>query len=120
MIDVPLRKNKQVFASSVEETMGVLQKLGAFKNTTTGFTYIKTVSLRSISQVCDVQDELRRGNILILDTLEILSQGETAILEFKRALEQIKGTVRELGGSLGRLGEQYIIATPNPHLKINA
>ena len=117
---MPFRKKDHVFASSVEETMGVLQKLGAFKNTTTGFTYIKTMSLRSLSQVPNVQDELRRGNILILDTLEMLNQGEAVLLEFKRALEQIKGTVRELGGSIGRLGEQYIIATPNPHLKINA
>ena len=100
--------------------MGVLQKLGAFKNSMAGFTYIKTFPFKSLNQVADIQDDLRRGNILILDTLEFLSQGETAILEFKRGLEQIRGTVRELGGSLGRLGEQYIIATPNPHLKINS
>jgi len=117
---VPFHKNRQAFQSSVEETMDVLQKLGAFKNTTTGFTYIKTIALRSLTQVVDIQDELRRGNIIILDSIEILRQGESSVVEFKRALEQIKGTVRELGGSIGRLGEQYIIATPNPHLKINS
>jgi len=116
---VQIGKKKQEFNSSVEQMMVTMQKLGAFKNSTVGFTYIKTVPFDSLDQVPSAQDELRRGNILILDAIDFLTQGETRILEFKRALEQIRGTVKELGGSIGRLGEQYIIATPNPHLKIN-
>lgn len=116
---MPHGKKKQAFESSVEEAMHVMQKLGAFKNSVTGFTYIKTLPFQSLNQVASAQDELRRGNILILDANEFLNQGEDKVLEFKRGLEQIRGTVKELGGSIGRLGEQYIIATPNPHLKIN-
>ncbi|KKM14455.1 hypothetical protein LCGC14_1705970, partial [marine sediment metagenome] len=36
----------------------------------------------------------------------------------KRCIEELKAFLREIGGSLGRLGDNYLILTPNAHIKI--
>ncbi|MHA1699881.1 MAG: cell division protein SepF, partial [Promethearchaeota archaeon] len=75
--------------------------------------FVKKLALNTMNDIPVIQNELSNGNITIVDVTGFVSAGEFTILELKRAIEQIRGTCRRLGGSLARLGERFLIATPN-------
>ena len=39
--------------------------------------------------------------------------------ELKRAIDQLRHSCKELGGSIGRIGDRLLIITPNPYIRIN-
>ncbi len=78
---------------------------------------IKKYNFRSIEQVEDIKRQLRGRKILIINAKEILEKGVN-VIELKQAIEDIKIFLNECGGSIGRLGDQYLILTPSPHIKI--
>lgn len=70
---------------------------------------VKSMELNSIVDVQEVGNELRDGNIIILNISPLMDEDPT---ELKRAVDQLKGTANEIGGDVGRLSESRIIATP--------
>jgi SepF-like predicted cell division protein (DUF552 family) len=64
----------------------------------------------------DIKKQLLNRKILLINTKELLEK--TEVSELKRSLEDLKSFLRENGGSIGRLGNQYLILTPNAHIKI--
>lgn len=70
---------------------------------------VKSMELDSIVDVQEVGNELRDGNIIILNISPLMDEDPT---ELKRAVDQLKGTASEIGGDVGRLSESRIIATP--------
>ena len=83
-------------------------------------TMVKKMSLSNLNDIQLIQGELSDGNLTIVDVSGFVTSGEFSILELKRAIEQIRGTCRKLGGALARLGDRYLIATPNEHMKFSA
>ncbi|MBY8992404.1 MAG: cell division protein SepF [Candidatus Lokiarchaeota archaeon] len=77
---------------------------------------IKKYDFSDINQVEDIKKQLLGRKILLINAKEILENIE--ISELKRGIEDIKMFLRENGGSMGRLGDQYLILTPNNHIKI--
>jgi len=77
---------------------------------------IKKYDFSDINQVEDIKKQLLGRKILLINAKEILENVE--ISELKRGIEDIKMFLRENGGSMGRLGDQYLILTPNNHIKI--
>ncbi|MDI6642889.1 MAG: cell division protein SepF [Candidatus Hodarchaeaceae archaeon] len=71
--------------------------------------YVKSMELRSLVDVQEVADELRSGNIMILDISTLMNQDPA---ELKRAIDQLKGICQAIGGDVGRLTESKVIATP--------
>lgn len=71
--------------------------------------YVKSMELRSLVDVQEVADELRTGNIMILDISTLMNQDPA---ELKRAIDQLKGICQAIGGDVGRLTESKVIATP--------
>jgi len=71
--------------------------------------YVKSMDLRSLVDVQEVADELRAGNIVILDIAQLMNQDPA---ELKRAIDQLKGITQGVGGDIGRLTEAKVIATP--------
>lgn len=71
--------------------------------------YVKSMELSSLVDVQEVSDELRAGNIMILDISTLMNQDPA---ELKRAIDQLKGICRAIGGDVGRLTESKVIATP--------
>jgi len=67
------------------------------------------MELRSLVDVQEVADELRTGNIMILEISTLMNQDPE---ELKRAIDQIKGICQAIGGDVGRLTESKVIATP--------
>jgi len=77
---------------------------------------IKKYDFSQVSQVEDIKKQLLGRKILLINAKEILENVEVS--ELKRGIEDIKMFLRENGGSMGRLGDQYLILTPNNHVKI--
>jgi SepF-like predicted cell division protein (DUF552 family) len=71
--------------------------------------YVKSMELRSLVDVQEVADELRTGNIMVLDISMLMNQDPA---ELKRAIDQLKGICQAIGGDVGRLTESKVLATP--------
>jgi SepF-like predicted cell division protein (DUF552 family) len=71
--------------------------------------YVKSMDLHSLVDVQEVADELRAGNIMVLDITTLMNQDP---VELKRAIDQLKGICQAIGGDVGRLTESKVIATP--------
>lgn len=71
--------------------------------------YVKSMDLHSLVDVQEIADELRAGNIMILDISTLMNQDPA---ELKRAIDQLKGICQVIGGDVGRLTESKVIATP--------
>ena len=79
--------------------------------------FIKKYNFQSIEQVEDIKKQLTGKKILIVNARELL-QNHRNIEELTQAIEDIKGFLKKSGGSIGRLGEHYLILTPSAHIKI--
>lgn len=81
-------------------------------------TFIKKIALNTINDIQFIQDEIQDGNLTIIDVAGFVTSGEFDILELKRSIEQIRGTCKKLGGTLARLGDRFLLATPNENLQL--
>ena len=71
--------------------------------------YIKSMELHHLVDVQRVSDELRAGNIMIIEISPLMNQDP---VEVKRAIDLLKGICQSIGGDVGRLTESKVIATP--------
>jgi SepF-like predicted cell division protein (DUF552 family) len=74
-----------------------------------GVTYVKPVKLRSLADVQKVNQELNEGNIVLGDITPLLNRDPQ---ELKRAVDQLKGICRGIGGDIIGIGESKILVTP--------
>jgi SepF-like predicted cell division protein (DUF552 family) len=74
-----------------------------------GITYIKPVKLRSLADVQRINQELNEGNIVLGDITPLLGRDPQ---ELKRAIDQLKGICRGIGGDIIGIGESKILVTP--------
>jgi len=79
---------------------------------------IKKYNFKSIEQVNDIKQQLTGRSILIINARELLSNDTIPIQELKNGINEIKSFLNERGGSIGRIGDQYLILTPSPHIKM--
>ncbi len=74
-----------------------------------GITYIKPIKLRSLADVQKINQELNEGNIVLGDITPLLNRDTQ---ELKRAIDQLKGICRGIGGDIIGIGESKILVTP--------
>ena len=74
------------------------------------FTYIKSFAASSADVVTDIERELKKGNLVVLDT-EAVSQGGRVSL--KKLINDLKALEQEVDGDMGRISESKILITPN-------
>lgn len=107
------RKIEADLLSSPEETMGFSRELSSLKESFT----IKKYDFTSLEQVEEIKRELLGKRILILNATDVLKNID--ITQLKRGIEDLKSFLRENGGSMARLGDKYLILTPNSWVKIS-
>ena len=73
------------------------------------YTYVKSITANSPDVVADVDRELKKGNIVILDT-EAMSQ--TNRLSLKKLIGDLKNLETEINGDMGRISETKILIVP--------
>jgi len=98
---------------SPEETMGFSNELTTLKQN----FVIKKFDFSSLGQVEQIKKELMNRKILIINAQDLLKSVD--VTKLKRGIEDLKIFLRENGGSMARLGEQYLIMTPNSYVKIS-
>jgi SepF-like predicted cell division protein (DUF552 family) len=85
---------------------------GEFQVTSGQGIYIKSIPLRTLDQVGQIGSEIRKGNIVILNT-EYMALSKTHRVDLQRSIAQLRGICREIGGDLAQLGESYyVVVTP--------
>jgi SepF-like predicted cell division protein (DUF552 family) len=71
--------------------------------------WIKPHVLEDVLDVEKVTDELKKGNIVILN-IDPLYKKNT--IKLRQAVSEIKGTVHNINGDIARLSEQKVLITP--------
>jgi SepF-like predicted cell division protein (DUF552 family) len=106
------KKDVNDLLGSPQETMGFSKEYSSLLQN----FIIKKYDFSSLAQVEDIKKQLLGRKILIINAKDVLENVDVS--ELKRGIEDIKSFLRENGGSMGRLGDQYLIITPNSHIKI--
>lgn len=73
------------------------------------YTYVKSINAGAPNVVAEVSKELKKGNIVLLDT-DTLSQ--TNRLSLKQVIGDVKSLENELDGDMGRVSESKILIVP--------
>lgn len=71
--------------------------------------FVKSMNMQSLADVQGVANELRVGNIVVIDITPLMEQDPA---DLKRAIDQLKGVCQGIGGEVGRLTETKVLATP--------
>jgi SepF-like predicted cell division protein (DUF552 family) len=112
------KEDEEEYLGSPYEAMGCSKEKDYFQVSSIVQKFlIKKYNFRSIEQIEDIKKQLKNRRILIINAKEILDS-ENNLLELQQAIEELKLFLKKYGGSIGRLGDQYIILTPSAHIKI--
>jgi SepF-like predicted cell division protein (DUF552 family) len=106
------KKEDNELLGSPQETMGFSKEYSSLLHN----FIIRKYDFTNLNQVEDIKNQLLKRKILIINAKEILENAD--VTELKRKIEELKSFLRENGGSMGRLGDNYLIITPNGHVKI--
>jgi len=71
--------------------------------------FVKSMAMQNLADVQGVANELRVGNIVVIDITSLMEQDPA---DLKRAIDQLKGICQGIGGDVGRLTETKVLATP--------
>jgi SepF-like predicted cell division protein (DUF552 family) len=107
------KKVEEDLLRSPEETMGFSNELTVLKQN----FVIKKFDFSSLDQVEQIKNELLNRKILIINAQDLLKSVD--VTRLKRGIEDLKMFLRKNGGSMARLGDQYLIMTPNSYIKIS-
>ncbi len=110
------------------DTEEYLSKLGVFEEETrteeipqevtdAGVVYIKSIPLLTLSDIPRIAEELKSGNIIIIHIKPFIQRVQSNN-ELKRAVDQLRGVCRQIEGDIAQLGNEYILVTPGPYIKI--
>lgn len=72
-------------------------------------TYLKAMPLRDLSDLEDIKNEVKNGNVLILRITLLASK---SIEDVKRAVNELYDFAESIGGDIARLGEERIVICP--------
>jgi SepF-like predicted cell division protein (DUF552 family) len=76
--------------------------------------YLKTVTLRDMSNIPDIKDDLKKHMILIL---RVTPLAQKDVEELRKSIDELYSFVQSMGGDIARLGEERVVITP-PGVKI--
>ena len=77
-------------------------------------TYLKAITLRDVSDVHAVKEDIKKGMILVLRVTPLAQKN---VDELRKAVEEIYAIAKTTDADIARLGEERIIVTP-PGVKI--
>jgi SepF-like predicted cell division protein (DUF552 family) len=106
------KKENNELLGSPKETMGFSKEYSSLLQS----FVIRKYDFTNLNQVEDIKNQLMKRKILIINAKDVLEYVDVS--ELKRTIEDLKSFLRDNGGSMGRLGEHYLIMTPNANVKI--
>jgi uncharacterized protein len=76
--------------------------------------YLKALTLRDISDITSVKEDIKKHMILIL---RVTPLAQKDLEELRKIVEDLYSYAQSVGGDIARLGEERIVITP-PGVKI--
>jgi SepF-like predicted cell division protein (DUF552 family) len=74
-----------------------------------GKTYLKAMPLRELSDLEEIKNEVKNGNVLILRITPLASK---SIEDVKRAVNELYEFAESISGDIARLGEERVVICP--------
>lgn len=74
--------------------------------------FVRFMELTGLMDVTPISEEVRKGNLVVMDVSPLVQQGTELKLQLKRAVEQLRAVCISVDGDIGQLGNRYIILTP--------
>lgn len=75
--------------------------------------YVRFMELTGLMDVTTISEEIRKGNLVVMDVSPLVQQGTELQLQLKRAVEQLRAVCISVDGDIGQLGNRYIILAPS-------
>ncbi len=75
--------------------------------------FIRSKRLQSLEDVPFVVNEIRNGNIVLLDISRLSDGREQSYLELKRIIERIRGETRSYNADIAMVNDECLIVTPS-------
>jgi len=72
-------------------------------------TYLKAMPLRDLSDLEEIKNEVKNGNVLILRITPLASKN---IEDVKHAVNELYEFAESIGGDIARLGEERVVICP--------
>jgi SepF-like predicted cell division protein (DUF552 family) len=76
--------------------------------------YLKALTLRDISDIASVKEDIKKHMILIL---RVTPLAQKDLEDLRKVVEDLYSYAQSVGGDIARLGEERIVITP-PGVKI--
>jgi len=76
--------------------------------------YLKALTLRDISDIAAIKDDIKKHMILIL---RVTPLAQKDVEELRKVVEDLYSYAQSIGGDIARLGEERVVITP-PGVKI--
>ena len=93
----------------VQETVVPLQEQKQETVETINKTYLKAMPLKDLTDIENVKNEVKNGNIIILRVTPLANKN---IDEVKTAVNQLYEFAESVGGDIARLGEERVVICP--------
>ena len=72
-------------------------------------TYLKAITIRDISDVHSIQEDIKKGMILIL---RVTPLAQKDVGQLRKVVEELYSIAKSSGADIARLGEERIIVAP--------
>jgi uncharacterized protein len=73
-------------------------------------TYLKAITIRDISDVHSIQEDIKKGMILIL---RVTPLAQKDVEQLRKVVEELYSIAKNAGADIARLGEERIIVAPS-------
>ena len=87
------------------------------KNSGESVKYIKSISLSNISEIPPVKEEMKEGNIVILNLSKFIKNNGRKKFELRHIIEELTYFSKLNNGEIAQLGLDYLILTPGPEIQ---
>ncbi|MEM3095178.1 MAG: cell division protein SepF [Nitrososphaera sp.] len=76
--------------------------------------YLKALTLRDISDIAAIKEDIKKHMIVIL---KVTPLAQKDVEELRKVVEELYSYAQSVGGDIARLGEERVVITP-PGVKI--
>jgi SepF-like predicted cell division protein (DUF552 family) len=97
----PQEQKQEAVAPPVEQKQEVAETLNK--------TYLKAVPLKELTDIENIKNEVKNGNIIILRVTPLANK---SIDDVKNAVNELYDFTESIGGDIARLGEERVVICP--------
>ena len=87
-------------------------------NNSRSHIYISQRQLTDQGDLSQIENDLKSGQILFLNTGQFFEQYQDEVIRLKQMIDQLKKICLNYGGSIGRIGPNLLVLTPNEKIKL--